>query len=478
MSALALIIELAVGQSRQLTTSEGSWVTAEGVAGQGTGLGKPIALFVDPQNASGKASNANSGQTVNDPILTTTENNARIRATAGLGSDITITYMSEDLGSEGFSTETLNYFGHTLTVNMPLVDVFQGTTISGVTRINPQAASGGQRQRLQVADFTDWTPYVINAHSLPGTSAFFTRVLDLSADVSAWIMSQETGEVHFGDVSRPVNNAMTSSPQFTIGDSYVIVRPGRLPIDTPTVNSGSLIINNGLLHTVGLGPGSITSFTLNGFTANHCSIDGPLLFGGNFNDCTVTDGAQGLYIANLKAGGLLPNAGTDQQTGALNFSGDVYVTGDSAFTVGGTFYEGIFIETGALGVETATGIQIQDAGLGGAGIEPGFRAVGGGAQLILGLIWGNGNTDLGMELDPTGQLSLLTAPTPNITGATQDFGYVANSLQVLSGRAWDDSIGAYTALITCTWANFDKTIAGGGFGGNAHCVTTNAVIAR
>lgn len=51
-----------------------------------------------------------------------------------------------------------------------------------------------------------------------------------------------------------------------------------------------------------------------------------------------------------------------------------------------------------------------------------------------------------------------------ITGVGGDF-KLAGATQ---GRAWDDSINDYTTLRNCTWALLGTSIAGGGFGGQAH----------
>jgi hypothetical protein len=480
-----------VGQVVTLVNGEGQLEAFIAGAAMSPTFALPIARFVDPQNVSGFASNSNLGANSTNvppgsgPILTTAENNGRMQGKTLTGNTI-ITYLSEDLANVGVSMTTLDLAGFTLTFDLPLIAVSTGHTIFSVTAIDPTVAAGGQRQRIQIDSAAfDYTPFVLNAHGLPGTATAPMRVVDQTRDVSSWIMSQETGEVTFAHLTRPVDNAVANSPQFVATDAVTLVRPGRLPLMVEPVviatSGGSLVFNNCQIHAEGLAQSAPTAFALNlttqgagNTTFNHCSFDGPLLFGGLFNDCYFSDGAQGTFLATVIAGGWLPNSNTDQLWGVLNIGGDLYVTGDSSFNLGATFYSACFFFAGALNVAGASGLQVQSV----SNSLPGLQLFQGGAALSLGLLWGNGNTGLGLQIAGGVTWASSHIFTPNITGATGDFGFLHANTILTTARAWDDSVGAYTTLRACTWANYVATIAGGGFSGNAHCVQANSAVVQ
>lgn len=478
MGAIASIDVLGIGTSIEITTQHGERIIATGVAVNTLPSNVlPIALFVDPQNSTGFANDANTGQTATNvpagsgPILTTAQNNTRMNAGgAGLTAHITVTYLSEDAGSIGLNYRLLNLNGFNLDFVGGVVALNTGGTITTVTAIAPTAPAGGQRERLQVSNFVDWTPYIVSAHGLGGSSAVPTRVQDLTHNASAWVMSQETGEVTFGHLSQPTTDDGTTLAQFTVADSFRVVRPFRLPVEmapTPLSSNGGLVsFTNFQVHTTGESMIQASTFAQVTPTWTQCSFDGPLLVGGQFNSCFFLDGMQGEFFAGIFAGGLLPNSGTDQQFGALYISGNLYVTGDSSFTVGGTFYQAVFIFAAP-----NQGLQIQSV----SGSVPGFDFLEGGTLVLGGLLWGNGNSGAGLLISP-GAVFTTMLTTPNITGATGDFAFLFNGTVSTTARAWDDSVGAYTASRATSWANYNLAIAGGGFGHNAHCVQSMAAV--
>jgi hypothetical protein len=81
-----------------------------------------------------------------------------------------------------------------------------------------------------------------------------------------------------------------------------------------------------------------------------------------------------------------------------------------------------------------------------------------------GLLWGSGNT--AEYLIMAGGSQFVYDDVPVGTGAGADF----NLAGAVSSRAWDETAGAYTALVANTWANLGTPIGGGGFDGNAHNV--------
>jgi hypothetical protein len=89
-------------------------------------------------------------------------------------------------------------------------------------------------------------------------------------------------------------------------------------------------------------------------------------------------------------------------------------------------------------------------------------------------LWGADNAGAGIGVSAGSLLSYQTT-VPTVTGAKGDF-LLAGSAK---SRAWDESQGKYTDLLTNTWDNLAAAIAPGplcGFGGNAHNVERNAHI--
>lgn len=83
-------------------------------------------------------------------------------------------------------------------------------------------------------------------------------------------------------------------------------------------------------------------------------------------------------------------------------------------------------------------------------------------------VWGSGNVGPGIRIGVGVRITYATS-VPTITGASD---YVLAG--AATGRAWDEGAGVYTAPIANTWANLALPIGGGGFGGSAHNVQSDA----
>lgn len=84
-------------------------------------------------------------------------------------------------------------------------------------------------------------------------------------------------------------------------------------------------------------------------------------------------------------------------------------------------------------------------------------------------LWGSSSNSgsIGVNIGPGGSLRYQPTNTQiSITGIAGDFNLAGAS----SARAWDDTAGAYTANIACTWTN----LLGGSLLDNAHSLTQNA----
>jgi hypothetical protein len=83
-------------------------------------------------------------------------------------------------------------------------------------------------------------------------------------------------------------------------------------------------------------------------------------------------------------------------------------------------------------------------------------------------LWGTADAGaVGIEVDAGGLLRLGSGVTPNLTGGAGDFAFSGGA----TARAWDEGGGAYTAPISCSWANFDTTLLR-----NAHNVALASAI--
>lgn len=431
------------------------------------------ALYCDPQDVTGHASDSNPG-TLLLPILTTTEVIRRFFF-GQLIANSALTYLSDELGTVGLDLSTLALGTFNLDAfGTPPTTHTGGTLNAGTVAINPVAASGGQRQAVHTTDITDWAPYVTTA--LGGSSAHPEQIVTPQAQ--SWIMSGAGSAT--ASVTRPVDPTVATSPAMSSGQSYITQRKTILPLTSafaPQSDGGQLSFHDFSFTPGSVGPITFASFAPDGVTPvvyNHCCFEGALFVGGLFNDCFCSSGAQGNFIATFVAGAFLPNNDNDQQTGCLNFGGDTYVTGAGSFTVGGTFYQSVFIFVGALGVGGQSGLQIQDD----TGAVGAFVTDLGGTAFISGLIWGNGNAHTGLVLNAASSVVLQSA-TPSVTSTGGlDFGFRRLGATVNVARPWDETGDAFASSRSTTWANFDAAIGAGGFGGQAHDVSSTSTIVK
>lgn len=429
------------------------------------------ALFVDPLNETGHASDQNPG-TALLPILTTSEVIRRFFF-GQLVAATSLTYLSDELGAVGLDLSTVALGPFNLNVIASPVTTHTGGTLNaGTTAINPIAAAGGQRQTVHTTDIANWAPFVTT--TLGGASAHPQQIVTASAQ--SWIASGAGSAT--ASVSRAVDPTVTSSPAMVSGPSYTIERKTILPLTSafaPQSDGGQLTFTNFSFTAGSVGPITFATFAPGGVTPivyNHCAFEGPLFVGGAFNDCFCMSGAQGNFFATFTAGVYLPNHSDDAQTGVLSFGGDTYVTGSSAFTTGATFYSDVFIFEGALGLGLDSGMQIQDVQNPGGGA---FEADQGGTPLVGGLLWGNGNVCTGLLIQGT-NVALPGATPPSLVGTEGEFGFNRLSAVVHTAQPWDAVGNDYATPRATTWANFVAAIGSGGFGGQAHDVTSNACI--
>lgn len=86
-------------------------------------------------------------------------------------------------------------------------------------------------------------------------------------------------------------------------------------------------------------------------------------------------------------------------------------------------------------------------------------------------LWGANNSGVGVATE-AGNTFVCDGATPTVTGTGGDFKISGEA----TGRAWDETVGAYTAAVNCTWALLSTAIIGAGFGGSAHNVAKRASV--
>jgi hypothetical protein len=419
-----------------------------------------------------------------------------------LPADRTITYMSDDAAGASLDFSTIDFNGFNLIFQGTLVVLHTGGTFNaGTVAINPFAAGGGQRQLVHVSDLATFAPFVFNFGS-GGTAPHPTKIVDTTggnAGTDAWIVSGTAT----ASVTRPISPAnfiseSLSGPAgvFTIGDSYQIVRGSLLTMATATgyVNTnnsgtGGQPIFNDFAFTASSGGNTIA-----GAVYQRCSFENSISMSGAFLDCYCPFGA--LMLSSTPAAlivlqaGLFVSTDTDGWAGQFILFNDVYFTGlglvvgqqigYANVTVGqatiigaGTLqlHDNTFLPTGPQGALTflvTTNLGAPIALIGSEGPA---------------LIWGNGNTGLGIAVGPGagGGVSASVGAIPTVTGTLGDFGFIGQNggAVVTVARAWNEAVGAYTeaggvATRTTTWAHFAAAIGAGGFGFQAHNPATEA----
>lgn len=394
-----------------------------------------------------------------------------VNVTAANIGDLIVAYVNPDSNSgvvqgSGYTLETTTGAGNPTTPT--LACGFEDKT----------ATSAGS----QAANFTvtagDW---VIHALSFKVAGAAPTPLASTTKPVSL-------ANFGSGSLSGP-------SGALTIGDSYRIQRGGIL----------TLSIATGFLNNPGLTGGFVTfndfafsgiSFgnTLSATTFQRCSFENNILTASVCLDCFVGAGALILgYTAAstlVVQAGLLVTTGTDSWSGFMLLANDVYITGLGLVLDQQTGYANV-----ALGVSTivgAGGIQLHDNTFLPTGPQGALTFLLtsniGNPLGLLGeeapaLIWGNGNSGVGVAIGPGATGGVSASIVPTVTGTLGDFGFIGQNggAVVAVARAWNEPVGAYTeaggvATRTTTWAHFAGAVGAGGFGFAAVNPATNAAL--
>jgi hypothetical protein len=410
-------------------------------------------IFVDPSNETGHASDSNDGLSEGEPILTTDFLNSNFLffrfGTAN------IHYLSDD--PSGISPQWDTFSGELTFLSTPQVLHTGGTLNAGTTAINPPAGGGGQRQTAHTSDLGTFAPY------LPDTvSAKF--ITDTVTGARSWIVSGAAT----ASVSPPTLTEGTTQGALTIGDGY-------------TISRGSILAVNCTAPQVATFQGFALSECFgNEISLVQCSISDRDSTSGTFIDCVDC------YVNNIQ-GEFSFDAGV-WIVGNFDFSpivtiqNDTYVTGRQVILGEANIQAIQIIGRGNFSPPTyGYGAQFQDMVTSQAIAvyqDTQLRTFGtlGGAE---GLLWGNGNTGIGMLFGANTYASKDVPPT--VTGADGDFGFLEPSGTVQVARAWVEATASWTdpgapPSRATTWANWATAIGGGGFGFAAQDVSANVAL--
>lgn len=431
------------------------------------------ALFVDPANSTGFAADSNTGANSTNvpagtgPILTTRHLN-ELLFFRKLTANTTVTYLSDDTSGTPLDYSTIDTAGFTLTFQGTSQLLHTGGTLdAGTLAINPAAPGGGQRQTAHTTDIADFTPFIWTGNG--GTAAhpvYLNDTTGANIGTKSWLVKNVGATA---SLSWPVTTGQAQG-SLTIGDGYTLLRGSilRLSAMGQPVGLGTVAFNNFAFDIASIGaPNS---------TYTRCSFEGVLQCGGFFIESYIGGGVSPASdVTNITiavASVIVSVGGQNRYAGTFVIGDGDYITGDSLDLSVGVF-SGAVIASGSF----ASSVQFQDMTRGGLII---------GEDIIMNgiLVWGNGNAGPGMTIRAASiNVSATVGEIPTVTGAGGDFAFVAQNggALVSVARAFDDSTGEYTeiggvATRATTWANFANTIAGGGFGFQAHHPATGATI--
>jgi len=340
-------------------------------------------------------------------------------------------------------------------------------TITGFSPVN--RATNSETRITDVA-VLDWTPdlALVTGRRVRNTKAGpnLDQIVYVADNVGAGVAST--------DVPYDIN---LNEGVFAPGDTYVVEEVTRLTIQT--ISSSGQISNfpfgtanfndvhvEGILVETNLGSCFVA------YTA--CHFDALPVVSGDLDiqivKCSGSQGIislggnarvySGLWGPNTTDRGCIISAGPSGLTtvdyDATAWGGSIKLEcGSMAVGLGAAFNCPLFNGSGA-GVQIAAGnVQVENLPSGSFALYPFNNATC--------ALYGKGNAEQGIAIG-SGSLMSWRDTLPAITGALGDFKLSAGGRE----RAFNEAAGVYSAVIAPTWAKMATTVAGGGFGGNAH----------
>jgi hypothetical protein len=456
-------------------TAQGWIPLSNGSAGPSPVFLTQAAWFIDPQNVSGFASDANNGATAITPLLTYQEAYERVFGQgpgAVLRQNTTVTWLSAPTGlADPINVNVGVAGGFTLTFQAAAPTTRITGTFTGVTGINPATNQAQQVVDTGLPLANSWSAQVnhrIRVTNGPRLGIYGWVARDLNPANPKTARTSRFTTKSADPINTPI---VPSAPQ--IGDSYQVetlmpIQLGSIQISSPTVNLLGFpptVVFNDFDFSAGLAPG-----TTNVCTPQFSGVGAAVSFQGcntvfaefgswgsgraEYDNCFLSTYANVVGPSLFLAGLTNPAFGVVMAR-AAQFNFDHLIQG------GG----GLQVENG--GYAIIQSLAIFDSS------EDGIVFFNGSGGSVSGVLYGSGNSQTGMAVLGSSDVSLQVG-TPatdiTITGTAGDFRLQGGAN---NARAFDETAGAYTAVRAQTWALFQTAVAGGGFGGNAHNLTEN-----
>jgi hypothetical protein len=445
-----------------------------GATGSGTGTiptglaREPLpftTLFWDPANSTGFASDANTGANATNtppgtgPVLSVPHINAL--AFQKMMTGATAINQMSDSPDVDLLLNTLEYNDFLLTLN----GTFVQSTTATVIAVTPVNELGNQREVVQLS--VDPTPFVLT--QLGGTSGttLFKMVVVGGANDGTTCRIVSVAGVDTANCTTPVNTLGgigTISP----GDTVKIGRGTNLSLGADLATNLLQVIG---CTVIAAGENAADSYQFidcdlpNGFESNasfiNCGVVG--LF------CYLATFQFGLYVSQHD-----PTFGSYDESSFLSLDSGVYVTGFGILI--DPDYGHSCVAFGDFAGGRGAGFFDCTSPVAALVANVHVSAGGQGPRPPGSVIWGSGNTGVGIAVGPNAGVTVSVAEPSPITGTLGNFGFIGQNggAVVTVARAWDDTTDAFTTARTCTWAHLAATIGAGGFNFNAHNVATNA----
>ena len=432
--------------------------------------------YVDPQNISGHASDSNSGTTALTPFLTVAKLNSVLLFGKITLSSLELIYLSDrKSGDVPLDLSTLNMNGKWCHVIGTAQFVSLAASVgSGTLAMNPATGQKSVVVTTGASEITDFAPYVYGGEG--STVPCPVYLADVNTGANGWIAPGSTGPTAW--TASPVTTT-TNQAVFTIGDTVRIYRNPLVEIAPMNVLEigASIVFLDCSFDTSPL-PQSVEPSNLSVILFQNCSFNSPAQGGGAFVNCYFANGTQLTAPSTISAGVLVVSGiGTDcYATAPITIGDDCFLTGVS-FVIGDSYFAAVTIEN-LLGFEVEGGIQVWNmTGTTNQGAITALKSCVLGVQPSTepdsaALLWGTGSSGAGIVVGQGVTVSVSSSRVPTLTGATDfEFYGLAGSGFETTARAWNNTAGAWTAPITCSWANFIDTLLY-----NAQAVNTNAAL--
>jgi hypothetical protein len=315
-------------------------VAPRSISGPGTSpfLSQP-AWFVDPQNASGNASNGNTGATALTPLLTKAELLRRIGAQNGpIQVPMSVDFLNEELPGQGVNDEILiDTSLFSLVWTMPTTVIASGT-LTAATAKNRAAGVAG-RQTVSGPNINTNVGLIFEDMTLSARSFIRQSLAGTTAVICSLVQNVDPTPLN------PFAGFANVQVDPVAGNTYRVLRPGRLNMAfAQAFNSfnGALVFVNTDFH----GASATEQFVGTCYTA-FCSF-------ANFYIARVAEGASpaasncaaliaglgiGEYPTNIPfyEGGGIGNLVNGFVGGAFFFDGDVLLAGGNGLQDGTSF---------------------------------------------------------------------------------------------------------------------------------------------